>query len=98
MNIISGINRWVGKIAGPNAAHVLDGLVAFELTAAATASQSKSARDYAVHHPGVAVAFAFGPPVLTAVAAKFRKASAAKSAPAAAAPVAASPAPPVPVA
>jgi hypothetical protein len=45
------------------------------LTAAAVATQSESARHYAVGHPTIALAFVIAPPLLTALASKFRKAS-----------------------
>lgn len=79
--MIDKLNKFFGRIVGPNSAHVIDGLVAYELTAAGAASQSQSARDFALHHPTIAVIFVIAPPILTAVAAKFRKA-ASKPAPA----------------
>jgi hypothetical protein len=76
------LQAFLERFVGPNAAHVLDGLVAFELTAAGAALSTDSARNYAVHHPAVAVTFTLAPPVLTALASKFRKAAHAKTPPA----------------
>lgn len=73
--MIERFTRWVSKIAGPNTAHVIDGLVAWELSAGAVALESQSARDYAVAHPWIAGVLTIAPPVLTAAAAKFRKAA-----------------------
>lgn len=73
--MIEKANAFLSKLVGPNAAHVIDGLVAWELTAAAAAVKSQSARDYAFHHPTVAVALTIALPLLTAAAAKFRKAA-----------------------
>jgi hypothetical protein len=69
------IQTGLGKFVGPNAALVLDALIAFELTAAGTAIATPSARTYADQHPFVAVAVTFAPPLLTALASKFRKAA-----------------------
>lgn len=73
--MIKKLSSLLAKFAGPNSAHVIDALVAFELSAAAAALESQSARDYAVHHPSVAVIFTIAPPILTALVAKFRKAA-----------------------
>jgi hypothetical protein len=78
--MISKLNAFLNKFVGPNSAHVVDGLVAGGLTAAGAALESKSARDYAFHHPSVALAIALAPAVLVGLAAKFRKAAAAKAA------------------
>jgi hypothetical protein len=67
------------KLVGPNAAHVLDGLIAFEITAGTVALASPSARAYGAHHPLVAVAIAVGTPLVTALASKFRKAATTKA-------------------
>ena len=93
MNLIDKFNAAVGKLVGPNAVHAVDAIVAFELTAAGTAVADPSARTYAASHPWLIVVFSILAPVLTAGAARFRKAATApKAAPAqaaAAAPVAA---------
>jgi hypothetical protein len=86
MNIASKISALLGRLVGPNSAHVIDALIAWELTAVAAGFESQSARDYAVNHPLLVVVFTVGPPVLTGFAAKFRKAAGAKSAALAAAP------------
>jgi hypothetical protein len=79
--MIEKLNAFLAKLVGPNSAHVIDGLVAWELTAISTGAADPSARKYAEAHPLLDVALTFGPPLLTAAAAKFRKAAAAKSAP-----------------
>jgi hypothetical protein len=78
VNIASKISNWLGKLVGPNSAHVIDGLVAWELTAVAAGAKSQSARDYGTSHPWIVVAFTIGPPLLTGLAAKFRKAASAR--------------------
>jgi hypothetical protein len=73
--MLEKLNKLVAKVAGRNSAHVLDALIAWELTAVATGAESKSARDYAAHHPALVVVLTVAPPILTAAAAKFRKAA-----------------------
>jgi uncharacterized membrane protein len=82
MNLVAKINTALSKLVGPNAAHMLDSLIAFELTAAGVAAKSSSARHYAAAHPGLAIAFTVAPPVLTALASKFRKAATSPTPPA----------------
>jgi hypothetical protein len=75
------IQAGLDKLVGPNAAHVLDGLIAFEITAGTAALASPSARAYGAHHPLVALGIAVGTPLLTALASKFRKAATTKTLP-----------------
>lgn len=73
------IQSQLDKLVGPNAAHVLDGLIAFEITAGVAALASPSARVYGERHPLVAIGIAVGAPLLTALASKFRKAATTKA-------------------
>jgi hypothetical protein len=82
--VFARIQNLLNKFVGPNAAHVLDGLIAFEITAGGAALTAPSARNYAAHHPVVAAVFAIAPPLLTALASKFRKAATTKPPPPAA--------------
>lgn len=75
------LQGFLDRFVGPNAAHVLDGLIAFEITAGGAALASPSARAYGAHHPYVALGIAVGTPLLTAVASKFRKAATTKAPP-----------------
>jgi hypothetical protein len=75
---LAEISAKLSKLVGPNSAHVIDGLIAWELTAVAAGAKSQSAREYGVAHPLLVVAFTVGPPLLTGLAAKFRKAAGAK--------------------
>jgi hypothetical protein len=79
MNVAQKISNWLGKLVGPNSAHVIDGLIAWELTAVATGAKSESARDYGAAHPWLVVFLTLGPPVLTGASARFRKAAIDKS-------------------
>lgn len=69
------INAFLARFVGPNAAHVIDAIVAFALTAAAAAAFSPAARDFELHHARLGVALALAPAILTALASKFRKAA-----------------------
>jgi hypothetical protein len=80
MDLAEKVSSALSKLVGPNSAHVIDGLIAWELTAVAAGAKSHSAREYGVNHPLLVVAFTVGPPLLTAAAAKFRKAAGTKSA------------------
>jgi hypothetical protein len=79
VNLAAKISSGLSKLVGPNSAHVIDGLVAWELTAVATAAKSESARDYGAAHPWMVVFLTLGPPALTGLAARFRKAATDKS-------------------
>lgn len=77
------IQNGLSKFVGPNAAHVLDGLIGFEISAGVAAVATPSARNYADHHAVVAIGIAVGTPLLTALASKFRKAATTTAPPAA---------------
>lgn len=75
MTIVDKVTQALTGLVGPNAAHVLDSLIAFELTAGGVGLGSATARHFAATHPGLTVIFAVATPLLTALASKFRKAA-----------------------
>lgn len=74
-SLIERFNGWLAKFVGPNAAHVIDGLIGVALTLAGAFAFSTPARTFASHHADLGLIILLAPPVLTALASKFRKAA-----------------------
>lgn len=73
--LIERFNGWLGTLVGPNAAHVIDGLIGVSLTFAGAFAFSAPARTFASHHADLGLVVLLIPPVITALASKFRKAA-----------------------
>jgi hypothetical protein len=75
MNIVAKLNGFLGRFVGPNAAHVIDGMIGVAIVGAVTFVESPSARVFLVHHALLSTLVTAGIPVSTALASKFRKAA-----------------------
>ena len=75
MILINKLNAFLAKFVGPNAAHVIDGLIGVALVGAAAFAASAPARLFLLHHALLGVIVTAGVPLVTAVASKFRKAA-----------------------
>lgn len=75
MIIITKLNAFLARFVGPNAAHVIDGMIGVAIVGAATFVESPSARVFLVHHALLSTLVTAGIPVSTALASKFRKAA-----------------------
>ncbi len=75
MILIDKLNGFLGRFVGPNAAHVIDGLIAFALVGAAAFAVSAPARVFLLHHALLGIVVSLSVPLVTALASKFRKAA-----------------------
>lgn len=75
MNVINRFNGFLARFVGPNAAHVIDALIALALVGAVTYVASAPARLFLLHHATLGVLVTVAVPLVTALASRFRKAA-----------------------
>lgn len=73
--LVEKVNGFLNRLVGPNAAHMIDALIAIALVGAGTFAVSAPARLFLVHHALLGIIVSAGIPLLTALASKFRKAA-----------------------
>lgn len=75
MTLLDKFNAALGKLVGPNAAHMIDGLIGVGLVGVVAYASSPASRVFLLHHAQLGAIVTVGIPVVTALASKFRKAA-----------------------
>ena len=73
--MIDRVNAFLGRFVGPNAAHVIDGLIGVAIVGGVAIAESPASRAFLAHHSTDAMLVAAGVPLATGLASKFRKAA-----------------------
>ena len=77
--MIDRVNAFLAKFVGPNAAHVIDGLIGVAIVGGVAIAESPASRGFLAHHSTDAMIVAASVPLATALASKFRKAAGSSS-------------------
>lgn len=73
--MIDKLNAALAKFVGPNAAHMIDGLIGVSLVGVPTLAASHAARVFLLHHSMLGLIVTAALPVTISLGSKFRKAA-----------------------